>query len=344
MGLKLKLTIGHFGPSEGRQGAAAAPASRRSQVRERGNPRRLGSRILRCRHLGQARIGAGITLQPTGRRRSFSVTAPARGRRQRPAPGGGGETLAMSGSTTAVSSPNASEPLGRNGSCHAPEEWPATRAEPALSQDEMEGSATRIQARQPNGIDEWRVPQQPAGGTPQMAAPLGRFGASARSPSAWAATRAQTALATQLLEDETECLATERKRSAARSAAIDASSSSPALRPRRCSSPSSTCSPTSSRSTTSLPRRRASSSPASPRRAGGRCRSWSCGARGTARRWRRWSCSSCRPPTTSCCASTRPKPMPTRRRATQSPASCSPTAGSASSWSASCRATRSRRR
>ena len=68
------------------------------------------------------------------------------------------------------------------------------------------------------------------------------------------------------------------------------------------------------------------------------------GARGTARRWRRSSSSSCRPPTTSCCASTPPKPMPTRRRATRSPASCSPTAGSAWSWSASCRATRSPRR
>ena len=68
------------------------------------------------------------------------------------------------------------------------------------------------------------------------------------------------------------------------------------------------------------------------------------GARATARRWRRSSSSSCRPPTTSCCASTRPRPTPTPRRATRSRASCSPTAGSASSWSASCPATRSRRR
>jgi hypothetical protein len=93
-----------------------------------------------------------------------------------------------------------------------PEEWPATRAEPA-SQDEIdEWQATRIQARQPNGIDEWRVPQPPAGGTPQESQRrAGRFGAAAESPDAWAATRAQTALATQILEDEGDYLATEKE-------------------------------------------------------------------------------------------------------------------------------------
>ena len=75
-----------------------------------------------------------------------------------------------------------------------PDEWQATRAEPA-SQDELdEWQATRIQARQ-SGIDEWRVraPGSPTPGQPRSAG---------ESPDAWASTRAQTALATQLLEDE----------------------------------------------------------------------------------------------------------------------------------------------
>ena len=93
-----------------------------------------------------------------------------------------------------------------------PEEWPATRAEPA-SQDEIdEWQATRIQARQPNGSDEWRAPQPPADATPKESERrAGRFGAAAESPDAWAATRAQTALATQLLEDEGDYLATDKE-------------------------------------------------------------------------------------------------------------------------------------
>jgi len=93
-----------------------------------------------------------------------------------------------------------------------PEEWPATRVEPSSQEEIDEWQATRIHARQPNGIDEWRVPQPPAGGTPQESQRrAGRFGAAAESPDAWASTRAQTALATQLLEDETEYLATEKE-------------------------------------------------------------------------------------------------------------------------------------
>src|SRR3954447_6913485 len=93
-----------------------------------------------------------------------------------------------------------------------PEEWPATRAEPAHKDETDEWQATRVLARQPNGIDEWRVPQAPSGGTPQESQRrAGRFGAAAESPDAWAATRAQTALATQLLEDENEYLSTEKE-------------------------------------------------------------------------------------------------------------------------------------
>jgi len=84
-----------------------------------------------------------------------------------------------------------------------PDEWQATRAEPA-SQDELdEWQATRIQARQ-SGIDEWRVraPGSPTPGQPRSAG---------ESPDAWASTRAQTALATQLLEDEGDYLATDKE-------------------------------------------------------------------------------------------------------------------------------------
>ena len=93
-----------------------------------------------------------------------------------------------------------------------PEEWPATRAEPAHKEETEEWQATRVLARQPNGIDEWRVPQAPSGGTPnESERRAGRFGAAAESPDAGAATRAQTALATQLLEDESDYLATEKE-------------------------------------------------------------------------------------------------------------------------------------
>jgi hypothetical protein len=104
----------------------------------------------------------------------------------------------------------------------APEEWPATRAEPASPEEIDEWQATRVLAHSPNGVDPWRAPAAPvaASSMPSSAvAPTssdsqrraGRFGPAAESPDAWASTRAQTALATQLLEDETEYLATEKE-------------------------------------------------------------------------------------------------------------------------------------
>ena len=94
----------------------------------------------------------------------------------------------------------------------SPDEWQATRAEPASREEIDEWQATRVQARQPNGLDEWRVPQPPTGGTPlESQRRAGRFGAAAESPDAWAATRAQTALATQLLDNENDYLATEKE-------------------------------------------------------------------------------------------------------------------------------------
>ena len=93
-----------------------------------------------------------------------------------------------------------------------PEEWPATRAENASPDELEEWQATRVQARQPSGLGEWRVPQGPVGGTPLEAdRQAGRAGHALESPDAWASTRAQTALATQLLEDENDYLATEKE-------------------------------------------------------------------------------------------------------------------------------------
>lgn len=92
------------------------------------------------------------------------------------------------------------------------EEWQATRAQNASQEELDEWQATRIQARQPSGLNEWRVPQGPSGGTPlEGDRTSGRSGRGLESPDAWASTRAQTALATQLLEDENDYLATEKE-------------------------------------------------------------------------------------------------------------------------------------
>jgi hypothetical protein len=85
------------------------------------------------------------------------------------------------------------------------DEWAVTRAEPATQDELDEWQATRVQARAPSGAAEWRVPQ----GQDQNR--TGRVRTGAESPDAWAATRAQTALATQLLEDESDYLATEKE-------------------------------------------------------------------------------------------------------------------------------------
>ena len=90
-----------------------------------------------------------------------------------------------------------------------PEEWAATRAEAATQDEIEEWQATRVQPRQPNSA-EARVAPPPAAVPPQAERRVGRFGAAAESPDAWASTRAQTALATQLLEDESDYLATDK--------------------------------------------------------------------------------------------------------------------------------------
>jgi hypothetical protein len=103
----------------------------------------------------------------------------------------------------------ARDPKAGAGSAAMPDEWPATRAEAATQEEIEEWQATRVQARQPSPTDAWRAakPATPAPGERRV----GRFGAAAESPDAWAATRAQTALATQLLEDEGDYLATDKE-------------------------------------------------------------------------------------------------------------------------------------
>ncbi|HEY2559080.1 MAG TPA: hypothetical protein VGI48_05145 [Caldimonas sp.] len=92
-----------------------------------------------------------------------------------------------------------------------PDEWPATRAESATQEEIDEWQATRVQARQSSADDGYRAAHPSAGAAvPQSERRVGRFGAAAESPDAWASTRAQTALATQLLDDESEYLATDK--------------------------------------------------------------------------------------------------------------------------------------
>ena len=86
-----------------------------------------------------------------------------------------------------------------------PDEWQATRAEPASQEELDEWQATRIQTRQERH-------RRLAGPGAEFAhAEPCRRSAAAESPDAWAATRAQTSLATQLLEDEDDYLATDKE-------------------------------------------------------------------------------------------------------------------------------------
>ena len=204
----------------------------------------------------------------------------------------------------------------------APEEWPATRAEPASQEEIDEWQATRIQARQPSGIDEWRVPQHPpqrhAAGSGAPRRPLRRR---AESPDAWAATRAQTALATQLLEDESDYLATEKEEIGRQIGGNERElfvSCAPAealqqqfehLQPEFIAVHD---------IATSSSRKLLTGIAAASGRA---VQKLVIRRQGYGTRWRRSSSSSCRPPTTSCCASTPPRPTPTPRRAMRSPAS-----------------------
>ena len=88
---------------------------------------------------------------------------------------------------------------------NAPDEWAATRVESASREELDEWQATRVQARH-GGFDAAR-------GAASNGAPAGRGGepdrprGPAESPDAWASTRAQTALATQILTDENDYLA-----------------------------------------------------------------------------------------------------------------------------------------
>ncbi|MEO7055454.1 MAG: hypothetical protein ABI281_01770 [Caldimonas sp.] len=84
-----------------------------------------------------------------------------------------------------------------------PEEWPATRVESATKESPDEWQSTRVLARS----DDPSQRPKPNGASrlPEYDPPRGRNGA--ESPDAWASTRAQTALATQLMPDENDYLA-----------------------------------------------------------------------------------------------------------------------------------------
>ncbi|MEP6740483.1 MAG: hypothetical protein ABJA61_08900 [Caldimonas sp.] len=89
------------------------------------------------------------------------------------------------------------------------DDWPATRAESATQEEFDEWQATRAQIRQGVDTDEWQPTRaQPNGTRPSGEVIRPRSGT--ESPDAWAATRAQTTLATQILTDENDYLATEK--------------------------------------------------------------------------------------------------------------------------------------
>ncbi len=85
----------------------------------------------------------------------------------------------------------------------APDEWQATRAESAAPEGLDEWQATSIQPRGPSADAPRRAPVN--GTRPRDS---DRSHGAAESPDAWASTRAQTALATQILADENDYLAT----------------------------------------------------------------------------------------------------------------------------------------
>ncbi|HEX2543198.1 MAG TPA: hypothetical protein VHM00_19205 [Caldimonas sp.] len=96
---------------------------------------------------------------------------------------------------------------GRRTGAAAPDEWPATRAEPASREEVDAWQATRILTDE-RGAGAAARPEPPhvngSGQTLPSEAP--RRGPR-DSPDAWAATRAHTALATQMLPDENDYLA-----------------------------------------------------------------------------------------------------------------------------------------
>jgi hypothetical protein len=220
-----------------------------------------------------------------------------------------------------------------------PEEWQATRAEAATQDEIEEWQATRVVPRQPDSAETRGPPQPAVVPLPQTERRVGRFGVAAESPDAWASTRAQTALATQLLEDESDYLANDKEEIGRQIGGNERElfvSCAPAealqqqfehLQPNFIA-----VHDLGTASSRKLLTGIAAASGRAVQKLVVRRQGY-----GTARS----SSSSCRRRTTSCCASTRPRPTPTPRRAMPSRAPCSPTAGSASSWSASCRATRS---
>ncbi len=119
-----------------------------------------------------------------------------------------------SGGKFAWESPKAA-PASSNG----PEEWPATRAESATKEGLADRQATRPAAaaqewqstRVQTRSDEPSQRSKPNGGSAPPERDPTRVRNGVESPDAWASTRAQTALATQLMPDENDYLASSSK-------------------------------------------------------------------------------------------------------------------------------------
>ena len=239
-----------------------------------GNPRRSGHR----RVAGATAVAAvaAITLRTDGRV-PFQVGGD-RARPTRDARGSGhGTGPPMSDSSS--SGKFAGTPRrARRRAPRLPDEWPATRAEPAPQDEIDEWQATRVQARQPNGIraNGSSPPAPSACATPPESQRAPAASAPPGRPTPWASTRAQyRARDAAARATRSDYLAAEQgrdrppdRRQRARAVRLVRSGA------RRCSSSSSTCSPNfiAVHDIATLVVAQASR-PASPRRAGARCRS-----------------------------------------------------------------------
>ncbi len=113
-------------------------------------------------------------------------------------------------------------PKAASAPSNGPEEWPSTRAESASKEVLEEWQATRTSPQPATPTDEWQSTRvqtrsdeslqrgKPNGGSASPERDPTRVRNGVESPDAWASTRAQTALATQLMPDENDYLASSK--------------------------------------------------------------------------------------------------------------------------------------
>ena len=170
-----------------------------------GNPRRL--RVTDV--ADDCRAAPGRALHCDGPAGGAVLRRQRRRARHGPASGGGRETLPMSDSSNsgkfardAAKSAATGPPRPRSGRRRAPSRPRRKRSTSGRRRESRRASQVPTTARAAAARRRRRRRNRTS---------AGRFGATAESPDAWAATRAQTALATQLLDDESDYLATDKE-------------------------------------------------------------------------------------------------------------------------------------